>query len=68
MNVTFRITRYSVILPFWIFTFWSFTHAPVRLRSVLSAREMPAFTASSKLFFDEAWISVILATALRLLR
>src|SRR5687768_14013109 len=54
MNVTFSRTRYSTIFPFSIFTFWLLIQAPVRLRSVLSAREMPALIASSKLFFDDA--------------
>src|SRR5688572_2528678 len=64
MNVTFISTRYSVTFPLLMTTCWLLTHAPVIPRRVLSARLMPDFTASSKPFFDDDWISVILAMAI----
>jgi hypothetical protein len=64
MNVTFMFTRYSVIFPRSIFSFYSWIQAFLMLSSVLSARAIPIRTASSKLLVDEDVISVTFATAI----
>src|SRR5690348_11149662 len=65
MNVTLRITRYSVILPLDTSTLWSLTQAPVRPLMVCDARDTPCLTASSKLFVLVEMISITLATDIR---
>src|SRR5229473_650290 len=55
-------TRYSAILPLATTTSWLATQAPATFFRVLVARFTPFSRASSKLFLDEAMISVTLAT------
>src|SRR5258708_5071170 len=61
-KVTFSRTRYSAILPLATTTSWLATQAPATFFRVLVARFTPFSSASSKLFLDEAMISVTLAT------
>jgi hypothetical protein len=63
-NVTFMFTRNSVILPPSIFTFCCWIQALLMFFRVFSARAIPTRRASSKLFVDEAVISVTFATAI----
>src|SRR5262245_31228826 len=64
MNVTSRVTRYSVILPFSTLPFIEMISNPVMPRSVLAARFMPSSTASWKPFDDAAVILLTRATAM----
>src|ERR1700693_6288007 len=57
-------TRNSVIFPRSIFTFCSWIQALLMFFRVISARAIPTRRASSKLFVDEAVISVTFATAI----
>lgn len=61
-NVTIILTWYSVILPFSTRTCCSFIQAAFTFRSVLAARVIPCWIASSKLLVDVELISEIFAT------
>ncbi len=62
MKVTFIVTRNSLTSPSSTTTFCSFTQAPSILSIVFEKRLMPERIASSKLFVDDAVISVVFAT------
>ena len=63
INVTFIWTRYSVICPLSsTITSWFSIHAALTFRRVFWARATPVLIASSKLFVEDALISVTRAT------